>query len=219
LCQWGDIVGSMKAKVKKSKRRGERSRRSPEEARQEILDAATRFLYEHPFRDMTVAKLMDQTLTGRSSFYEYFRDRYDLAEALLKMIKNLGLKAAGPWFVGSGRSLPALRQALRDIIEVYVEHGPIMRAVAEAAPMDEKLDGLWRDFFQVFTRATAERIVKDQKAGHIPPINAHETAHALTHMDIAYLIDRFGKHPQGDPETALNTLFRIWASTLYGGEE
>jgi AcrR family transcriptional regulator len=211
----------MKAKVKESNRRRleKRSRRNPEESRQKILEAATEFLFEHPLRDMTVAELMDRTSLGRSSFYVYFRDRYDLAEALLKMIENLGLKAAGPWFEGSGRSLPALRAALKNIVNVFVKFGPVIRSVAEAAPMGEKLESFWSDFIQAFTRMTAERIIRDQKAGHTPPVDAHETAHALIHMNIAYLTDRFGKRPQVDPKTALDTLFGIWACTLYRGEE
>ena len=56
-----------------------RRRRTPEEAKFEIVQVARKFLSKQPFRELTVGKLMERTQIGRSAFYAYFTDVYDLA--------------------------------------------------------------------------------------------------------------------------------------------
>ena len=57
--------------------------RKAERTRKAILDAALKFLWSNPFRDLTIAELMEQTGVSRSVFYQYFGDLHDLMENLL----------------------------------------------------------------------------------------------------------------------------------------
>ena len=57
-----------------------------------ILNSAQEFLWTRPFREMTVGELMSITGTGRSAFYQYFKDLHELMEArdekrLLRMFR------------------------------------------------------------------------------------------------------------------------------------
>jgi hypothetical protein len=60
------------------------------------------------------------------------------------------------------------------------------------------------------------RIVAQQRDGLIPPLDARRIANALNSLDVNLVIAAFGRHPQGDPEEVLETMHRVWISTLYG---
>ncbi len=197
----------------KSNKQGRRSR---DEARQEILDTAVDFLWEHPFRDLTVPELMKSTSIGRSSFYVYFRDRYHLIEALLNILDQETNDAIVPWLKTGDNPFDALFETAKGMVDVFLIQGPIIRAIYEAAPLDSKLDILWNGFLKKYDKAVEAAIIRDQKAGLIGPLNPAETAHAVNRMDMAYLIERFGRRPQADPKTVFNTLFCILSQILYG---
>ena len=71
--------------------------RKSERTRQAILDAALKFLWTHPFRDLTVAELTSLAGTSRSAFYQYFEDLHGLMEALLHAIEEDIFDVAAPW--------------------------------------------------------------------------------------------------------------------------
>jgi hypothetical protein len=41
---------------------------------------------------------------------------------------------------------------------------------------------------------------------------------ALNRMDVANLINAFGRRPRSQPQPVLEALFRIWSATLYAEE-
>lgn len=196
-----------------------KGRRSRAEARQEILDRAVEFLWEHPFRDISVARLMTHTSIGRSAFYVYFRDIHQLAEILLGQVREAIEQAIKPWLAGTGEPVPALVTSLQGLVTVCVEHGPIIRAVAEATSTSAELEGLWSEFLGGFDRAVETRVRAEQRAGRIGAMDARAMARALNRLDAAHLIDSFGRHPQPDPDQVAQTLTTIWISTLYGPEK
>ena len=159
------------------------------------------------------------TSVGRSAFYVYFKDRYQLIEALLKIVQEDFNQAAFPWFQGTDDPVAALYESLTSVINLSVVHGPILRAVSEAAPLDTKLEALWTGFMTFFDEGVEAAIIRDQKAGKIGNLNPRETSFALNCMNINYLIQSFGKNPQANPKTALNTLFGIWRSALFAETE
>ena len=194
-----------------------RSRRLlPEDARRKITDSATRFLRKRPFRDLTIAELMAGTPLSRPAFYQYFSDLHELIESLLRDVETVMRQTANPWINGEGEPIAALRKSLGGIVQTCVEHGPILRAVVEAAPLDKRLERAWKAFFRRWDDAVEARIKAQQRDGLIPRLDARRMAHALNALDAAVLIEEFGRRPQGDPRAALDTLHRIWSGALYG---
>ena len=191
-------------------------RHAPEEARREILDSATQFLRKHHFRDMTVGAVMAGTTLSRPAFYQYFTDVHDLIVSLLRDIEAIMHQTANPWISGEGKPIAALRESIRGVVETCVKHGPIIRAIVEAAPLDERLEQAWNSFMDRWDDAVEARIVAQQREGLIPPINARRTANALNSLDVNLVIAAFGRHPQDDPKEVLETMHRVWSSTLYG---
>jgi AcrR family transcriptional regulator len=193
-----------------------RTRRSPEEARREILQSAEAYLQERPFRTMTVARLMERTAVGRSAFYAYFRDLYQVAEALMREVEQELTLAARPWFDDSNDPAAAVLPAITGVVEVWVRRGPMLRGISDAARHDAGLERVWHEVVGRLDAAIAAGIRRDQARGLIGPIDAEETAAMLNRLDIAYLEDRFGRPSDIEPERLINVLVRVWRATLYG---
>jgi len=193
-----------------------RRRHAPEQAREQITRAAVRFLSRRPFRDLTVGELMAATRLSRPAFYQYFRDLHELLESLLAGLVERVDAVANPWLAGVGQPQAALRESLRGLVEVCSENGPVLRAIAEAAPNDPRLERAWSTFMAHWDDVVSARIEAQQAQGLVAPCDARALAHALNALDAALLIQAFGRRPRGDPEQVLETLHRVWAGSLYG---
>ena len=161
-----------------------------------ILDAALEFLWIHPFREMTVGRLMALTGVSRSGFYHYFHDVHELMETLLSDLRARIFSVAAPWFTGTGDARDLLRESLAGLVRVCFESGPIVRAVSDAAPSDKRLEQAWLSFLTGFDEAVAERIEADQRLGLVPGMDAREIAVVLNRMDACTFVHAFGKHPR-----------------------
>jgi len=193
-----------------------RRRRTPEVAEGEIIAAAEGFLRERPFRELTVDEVMRRTDLSRPSFYVYFTDRHQL---VLRVVEHLGSELftmSDRWLSGSGEGSDLARQALDGIVAVYVEHGPVMRALADAAADDPGVEQAYGALVQRFVDATARHIEEEIAAGRILPLDADETAKALVWMMERYLILSLGREPLTPAESVADTLTTIWTRVLYG---
>ncbi len=198
--------------------RNDAALRKSERTRQAILDAALKFLWTRPFRELTVGELMSLASTSRSAFYQYFEDLHELMEALLRDLEAEIFEIAAPWLQGEGDPLSLLSETLSGLVRVCYQRGPILRAVSDAAPMDERLEKAWAEFLADFDDAVSYRIEQHQAAGLINTFDARSVAIALNRMDAYLLIHHFGRRPRGNQKSVLAAILRIWTSTLYGEE-
>lgn len=195
-------------------------RRSPQESTELILDAAQQLLWEIPLRDLTVGSLMAATPLGRSSFYVYFDHLDDLVAKLLGRLEDQLWQPARAWV--EGRAEPAepagLAAALDGVVQVWVDHGPVLSAIVQASWQDEKVHTLWRDgLLDRFIHGVAAGIRRDLAEGAITAdLDPTEAATALLLMNERYLMDRLGRLPQHDHTTVADTLRTVWTRTLYG---
>jgi AcrR family transcriptional regulator len=165
---------------------GRRARHDPRETEREILDAAEQFLHEHPFHALTVPAVMARTGLKRPAFYVHFRDRHDLVLRVVDRIRGELLTVANRWFQG-GETVADLRSALEGVAAVYVEHGPVLRALADASGSDPTVENAYRTLVQGFIEATSRRIRAEQATGRIANIDPVETARALVWLNESYL--------------------------------
>jgi AcrR family transcriptional regulator len=207
--------------------RGPRRRRRPEEAERTILASARAFLQEHPFREMTVEGVMVRTGLSRPAFYAYFKDRYDLLTRLLEGIGGLLFALDWRWLSGTteGGGVGArevLIDALRAGSETFVQYGPVLRAISDAAGNDTRVEEMYRyGLIERLIVAVAGRIARDVEAGVTPgDTDPEQTARALVLMTERFLLDTFGRtesHPSRAEQAAVfDTLEGIWVRTLYG---
>jgi TetR/AcrR family transcriptional regulator, ethionamide resistance regulator len=193
-----------------------RRRRTPQVAEGEIIAAAEALLRERPFRELTVDEVMRRTELSRPSFYVYFKDRHHL---VLRVVEHLGSELftmSDRWLRGTGEGPQLAREALDGIVAVFAEHGPVLRALADAAADDPGVEEAYGNLVQTFVDATARHIEEEMRAGRILPLDPAETAKALVWMMERYLNLSLGREPATPRELVAETLATIWTRVLYG---
>lgn len=192
--------------------------RKSDRTRAAILNAALDFVWSHPFRAMTVAKVMDAAGLSRSAFYPHFSDLHAVMSVLLEIIGEEILTACQPWLTGTGDPSKLVEEALNGMVGVCYQRGPFLRAITDAASMDKRFDEDWTGFLEQFDEVACARIEADQAQGLVPKFDALPVATALNRLDAYTVVQAFGQHPRSQPEPVQEALARIWISTLYGSE-
>src|SRR3954447_8216913 len=190
-----------------------RRRRSPAEAEREILDSVERFLRERPLRELTIDEVMAGTGLSRPAFYVYFRDRHDLVLRLIGEIGSELFEMADKWLKGGD-----LRGGVEGVVAVYARHGPVLRAISDAAVDDPDVERAYHSLVQRFIDATAEHIRVEQRGGRAEGMTARRTAAALVWMNERYLsmyLGGSGNSKPVKPREVADTLHQIWTRTLY----
>ena len=190
-----------------------RRRRSPAEAEREILESAERFLRERPLRELTIDEVMSDTELSRPAFYVYFRDRHDLVLRLLGVIAGELFEMADIWLKGGD-----LRASVEGVVRVYADHGPVLRAISDAAVDDPDVEQAYHGLVQRFIDATADHIRAEQKNGRAEGMTARRAAAALVWMNERYLSVCLGGGNitrQPKPREIADTLAQIWTRALY----
>jgi AcrR family transcriptional regulator len=192
-----------------------RQREQREQTRHEVLRAAERFLRRRPFRELSVEVVMADTGLTRTAFYRHFDDITDL---VLRLLADLGEEVeavALRWSQRAGDGYPvAAQEAIGSIVEFFAAHGPLVRAVSEAAAGDMRIELAYRQSLAGLIDLTALAIerLSDERGLEVP--DARSMALALNLMNEAFLLHEFGTEPTGDPELARATLETVWLRVL-----
>ena len=190
--------------------------RKSDKTQQSILDAALDYLWTKPYRSLTVNQLMSRAGSSRSAFYRYYEDLPAMMEHLLNEYRDKIMAATTAWLKGEGDPISMLKDSLGNMVEVSYQYGPILRAVLDAAPMNERLEKAWTSFAKDFDDAVTHQIEHQQKAGLIKPFDARPVAMALNRMDSEMVSHHFGRLPRGNQASVLDAILRVWVATLYG---
>ena len=91
------------------------------------------------------------------------------------------------WYTGAGDGPAQAREAMEGFAEVYAEHGPVLRALADAAADDPEVERVYGGLVQSFVDVTARHIEAEMEAGRVLPLDAQETARALS----VWMMERF----------------------------
>jgi AcrR family transcriptional regulator len=171
---------------------------------------------EHPWSEVSIALVSERAGLTRTAFYKHFTDRSAMLMALLEELGGSLQVLAGDW-QGSDHDDPgpALRSALGALVDMYVVHGRLLRAIADEATQDEQVAALYADLARRLSAAVAERILVDVASGRSTVADPEEVATALVWMNERFLLERFGHAPFGDPDRATAALAEVWLRTVY----
>jgi len=183
-----------------------------------ILNAALEFIWSHPFRELSVNSLMASTGLSRAAFYQYFEDIHKMMETLLHMLAEEIFASANIWLEGVGDPVALLNESFQGLTQSCYQHGPFLRAVADASTTDERFEKSWGQFLSAFDDAGNARIQADQAQGLIATFDSRPVIFALNRVNAYTFIDAFGQRPRKQPKPIQKALARIWISTLYGAE-
>lgn len=194
-----------------------RLRQSPEQTRRQIIDAMLELLREQPFREIGVDTVMRRTGHSRTVFYRHFEDIPSLVLAVIAEVGAELVEVAASWAAVDRTSPAEARARLALFVDFYVRHGPVVRAVAEAAHHDADVDAAYSQMVEGFIAITTQAIEARMARGELEPLDAPEVARALVRMLNGYLADALGAEPFTDPERVLEVVWTIWTRTLFGG--
>jgi AcrR family transcriptional regulator len=190
--------------------------RKSDKTQQSILDAALDYLWTKPYRSLTVNELMSMAGSSRSAFYRYFDDLPTMMEHLLNEFKEKIMATTGAWLNEEGDPILQLEKSLENLVRICYQYGPILRAVTDAAPANERLEKAWTNFVKNFDDAVSQRIEHQQKAGLIKPFDARPIAIALNRMNADLVRHHFGRRPRTNQISVRDAIIRVWVATLYG---
>jgi len=157
------------------------------------------------------------TSVSRPAFYVYFRDRHDL---VLRLIQEIGaelFEMADRWLKSTpGESRENdLRSALEGVVAAYAAHGPVLRAISDAAGDDPTVEKAYRGLIERFIDATAAHIRAETRAGAVTGLDPKRTAAALIWMNERYLSTCLGGVRQVRSREVVDAFYGIWLRTLY----
>ena len=181
-----------------------------DEARERILDAARALLQERPFAELSVRAVMAEAGLTRTIFYRYFDDLPALAADLLPdagdpLVDQVErIEAEGPDVV--------IRHMIDGLVATYAAHGPLLRAIDDAARHDREVAAQLETAL-VGPRRLLARLVG---AAPSPPPDPDAFARLLMATHRAYLLDEFGAGDAGPeaPQRARAALAALWERLL-----
>ena len=195
-------------------------RESRRQSRERIVSAATDLVRSMSFAELTVDEVMREAGMSRTIFYRHFDDLADLLvragrEAVDELFE--AQRAFGEAPIADGPD--AIRSAFVPAVAVYSRHGPLLRAIAEAAAADEEIAAGQRAVRQRFTDLAEAALRGMPDIAADPPADLSETARALNLMNEAYLLEAFGRDARVPAETVVQTLTGIWMAVAHPGKE
>jgi AcrR family transcriptional regulator len=186
-------------------------RHSRQESRERIVAAATELVRHQSYGELSIGAVMERAGFGRTIFYRHFDDLGDLLVRASRDAIDSLYAAQRP--LGSAADRDAedvVADAVKRAVAVYRSHGPLLRAVVEAAASDSEVaaghNAMRRQFDGLVEQALRER------GGRFADVA--ETARALNRLNEAYLLDAFGREPRISTETAVQTLTEIWMGVV-----
>jgi AcrR family transcriptional regulator len=191
-------------------------RHSRKQSRERIVAAVEELVRHTSYGELSVDEVMREAGIGRTIFYRHFDDLADLLmRAGREAIEELyeAHRALAEAQLGDGPEV--VRQVIEPAVAVFERHGPLLRAIREAAASDEQVyagqEALRERFDELLEAALQEM---PSLVDH-PPADLAETARALNFLNTSYLLDAFGREPRVSAETAVQTLSEIWVAVIH----
>ena len=192
-------------------------RRARSESRQAIVAAATELVRETSYGALTVDDVMRRAGFSRTIFYRHFDDLADLLQrAAGDAFADLFELERGLAEAAKGGGPEILRAAIEPAVDVYARHGPLLRAIAEAAIVDEEIAAAQQSVRDRFDALVADALAAMPSATGPAATNSEELARALNRCNESYLLDSFGRAPTITRDTAVAVLTRIWTAAIGG---
>jgi hypothetical protein len=109
----------------------------------------------------------------------------------------------------------AIRAAIELPVRVYHRHGPLLRAISEAAGADPEVARGQAALLRRFDELCATALRNAQKEVGPRFADVEQSALALNRLNESYLLEVFGREPRVTVETATQTLTEIWVAALH----
>ena len=186
-------------------------RHSRQESRDRIVAAATELVRHQSYGELSIGAVMERAGFGRTIFYRHFDDLGDLLiRASRDAVQQLYASQLPLAEASASDPRDVVRQVAEQAVAAFERHGPLLRAVHEAASSDPEVaagySAMRRQFDGLVEQALRARGARVDDVA--------ETARALNLLNEAYLLDAFGRTPRVSTETAVQTVTEIWLGVV-----
>lgn len=177
-----------------------------------LLSGLEDLLLSTPIEEMTVGRLCRTQGVSRSTFYRQFDSLDDALDQLFQSVVTEMVAAGDPWLSGADlRVEPHLRAVYR----AYLNHGPLMRAVADAELGDLKATSQhYREMMAMWDEAVARRLSDSYPWVGKPDM----VSHALNAAGERIMYYDFGGGPtqvaDEDFDATVQMMYSMWCSAL-----
>lgn len=200
----------------------QRVRRSRQDARAEILEAAEDALGSLDFSALTVDEVMSRTGMTRSAFYHYFTGLDEVVVGLLERFEHDVRDSVDPWLKGEvedGDPIEATTVRLTAMFEALTRHRASFSAVVQASGGYPRVYEQWqRRVLGYFIDLTEGFIRREVARGRSRVDDPYGVARALILMNNAVLNDGLLQPNPPDPAGEARVVARIWNAAIYGTE-
>lgn len=168
-----------------------------------------------PFADITVANILEEAAISRANFYHYFSSKFDVLASLTAKILGEAYAEAGPWRATAGKDRArSLDQSLRETLDAWAAHGPVMHAAIEWMHEVPEVAQTWAAMREKFVAAIAEQIRHELPADAAPEVTATVLVCGL---ERSFYVSSRGLDPRiPDPAATVGPLVRITHDGIYG---
>ena len=195
-----------------------RVRRTPENARAEILAAAEAALRDSDFHSLTVETLMERTGMTRSLFYHYFKSLEEIVIALFESVEAEVKGAFDAWLEGEDTADPRANtvEHLTRMYEVWREHANLMRAMEQAAGRSKEAYARWQhQIVESYIDKTEAFIRRQITLGRSRVADPRGVAHVLILMNLAVATDQINRPVPEAPARLGALVGHVWNATVY----
>ncbi len=136
-----------------------------------------------PFRELSVARIIESAGVARSTFYTYFADKAAMlmalsAHSLLHLYEGQRL-----WIKrGADASREEIVAGMGQLVAAFTEDEVIMRAVAETSAYDSRVRDSYVEGVEGYARAMARMLRAGRASGRFREVEPTRTAEALAWM-------------------------------------
>lgn len=195
-----------------------RVRRTPENARAEILAAAEAALREAGFLALTVEHLMERTGMTRSLFYHYFKSLDEIVIALFESVEAEIQGAVDAWLEGEDTVDPRANtvEHLTRMYEVWREHASLMRAMEQAAGRSKEAYARWQQqVVESYVDKTEAFIRRQIALGRSRVEDPKALARVLILMNLAVATDQTNRPVPETPGRLGVVVGKVWNGAVY----
>lgn len=195
-----------------------RVRRTPENARAEILAAAEAALRDSDLHSLTVETLMERTGMTRSLFYHYFKSLDEIVIALFEGIAAEIRGAVDAWLEGEDEVDPRANtvEHLTRMYEVWREHANLMRAMEQAAGRSKEAFARWeQQVVESYIEKTEAFIRRQIALGRSRVADPRGVAQVLILMNLAVATDQNNRPEPETPARLGVVVGHVWNAAVY----
>lgn len=174
-----------------------------------LLESTERLLRERPLAQLTVDQISRGASLTRTAFYRYFGRKEDAVVALSARYFDIIFEGRKPFFSQDRPLEDACREAVRNELSVWAEHGAVLRGLADLGASDPEMRDAWYAQVEQFVAPVEQRIRSHaRQRGVAPPPHPRQVAEAFVWMAERYYYVWSGhyRHPTEQVVEAITSL-------------